>query len=153
MFTIAAIIIMTIPGCGQKTRLVTGSFSENGEKGINIFDFNPSGGTIELVSSFNSGPNPSYLCISEKNKLIYAINEVTEFNGIKGGGITTVRYENDFENLAKVGEMAVPNGGPCYISVSPDNKFLLIANYGGGSVAVVKLGENGIPVTVTDTII
>jgi 6-phosphogluconolactonase len=49
--------------------------------------------------------------------------------------------------------MTVPNGGPCYISLSPDNRFLLVANYGGGSVAVVKLDENGIPEAVTDTII
>jgi 6-phosphogluconolactonase len=140
-------------GCSQKTRLVTGSFSENGEKGINIFDFNTSRGTMELASSFNAGPNPSYLCISDKYRLIYAINEVSEFNGLTGGGLTTVGYENDFENLTKKGEIAVPNGGPCYITVSPDNMFLLIANYGGGSVAVVKLGETGIPVAVTDTII
>jgi 6-phosphogluconolactonase len=153
MLIIAATIIMSITGCSRKTRLVTGSFSENGENGINIFDFNSNSGTMALVSSFNAGPNPSYLCISGKDKLIYAINEVSEFNGTKGGGITTISYDNDFENLRKEGEMAVPNGGPCYISLSPDNRFLLVANYGGGSVAVVKLGENGIPVAVTDTII
>jgi 6-phosphogluconolactonase len=153
MLIIATAIIMSVTGCSQKTRLVTGSFSANGEGGINIFDFNKGNGTLVHVTSFNAGPNPSYLCISRTYNLIYAINEVNEFNGTKGGGITTIRYDNNFENLRKEGDMAVPNGGPCYISVSPDNRFLLVANYGGGSVAVVKLGENGIPVAVTDTII
>jgi 6-phosphogluconolactonase len=153
MLIIATTIIMSITGCIQETRLVTGSFTGNGEGGINIYDFNQGNGTLEHISSFNAGPNPSYLCISRTDNLIYAINEVKEFNGTKGGGITTILYENNFENLRKEGEMAIPNGGPCYISVSPDNRFLLVANYGGGSVAVVKLGENGIPVSVTDTII
>jgi len=152
MFMIPAIIMLGT-GCSQKTRLVTGSFTENGDNGLNIYDFNSTKGKMELVSSFNAGPHPSYLCINEKEKLIYALNEVSEFNGTKGGGITTVRYKNDFENLTKEGEIAVPNGGPCYISISPDNRFLLVASYAGGSVAVVKLGENGVPVAVTDTII
>jgi 6-phosphogluconolactonase len=150
---IPVMVTIFASGCSQKTRLVTGSFSDNGENGINIYDFNSSRGAMELVSSFNAGPNPSFLCVSEKGKLIYAINEVAEFKGTQGGGITTIRYENDFENLKKVGEIPVPNGGPCYISISPDNRFLLVANYGGGSVAVVKLGENGIPEALTDTII
>jgi 6-phosphogluconolactonase len=152
MFMIPAIIMLGT-GCSQKTRLVTGSFTENGDNGLNIYDFNSTKGKMELVSSFNAGPDPSYLCINVEEKLIYALNEVSEFNGEKGGGITTVRYENDFENLMKEGEIAVPNGGPCYISISPDNRFLLIASYAGGSVAVVKLGDNGVPVAVTDTII
>ena len=35
----------------------------------------------------------------------------------------------------------------------PDDDYLFLANYSGGSVAVVKLNEKGIPVSVTDTII
>jgi len=153
LFILPVIAMIIGSGCSRNTRLVTGSFSQNGEKGINIFSFNPKQGKIELESSFNAGPNPSYLCISDNHKLIYAINEVSEFKGEKAGGLTTISFENEFENLRKKGEMAVPTGGPCYISLSPDNRFLLIANYGGGSVAVVKLGEDGRPVTVTDTII
>jgi 6-phosphogluconolactonase len=153
LFIITAMITLSGTGCVEKTRIVTGGFSENGEKGINILEFNSSGGTMELISSFNAGPNPSYLCISDKLKMIYVINEVTEFKGVKGGGITTLSYSNDFEDLTKAGELPVPNGGPCFISVSPDNQFLLVANYGGGSVAVVRLGPSGLPEAVTDTII
>lgn len=140
-------------GCNEKTRMVTGGFSEKGENGINIFEFNSKNGTMQKVSSFNAGSNPSYLCPSEKENLIYVINEVSEFRGVKGGGITTVSYSNDFEDLTIAGELPVPNGGPCFISISPDHRFLLVANYGGGSVAVVKLSESGLPVAVTDTII
>jgi 6-phosphogluconolactonase len=153
LFILPALIATLISGCSQKTRMVAGGFSENGENGISIFDFNSTKGTMELISSFNAGPNPSYLCISEKNKLIYAINEVSEFNGVRGGGVTAVRYVNNFENLTKAGEIPVPNGGPCFISLTPCGKYLLVANYGGGSVAVVKLGATGIPEAVTDTII
>jgi 6-phosphogluconolactonase len=49
--------------------------------------------------------------------------------------------------------MPVPTGGPCYIAVDPRDKYLLIANYGGGSVAVVRLDSNGIPSEVTQTVV
>jgi 6-phosphogluconolactonase len=64
-----------------------------------------------------------------------------------------LKYTGNFENIEKVNEIPVPNGGPCFISITPENDFLLIANYAGGSVAVVKLDKNGIPERVSDTII
>jgi 6-phosphogluconolactonase (cycloisomerase 2 family) len=136
-----------------KTRMVVGCFSDTGENGLNICDFNSSDGTLNSIKSINAGPNPSYFCISKSSGLIYAINEVAEFMGKKGGGLTTIKYNGNFENPVKVGEMSVPNGGPCYISITPDNNFLLVANYAGGSVSVVRLDKNGVPEKVCDTII
>lgn len=147
------IILFSLAGCRQNIRLVTGSFTENGSDGIHIFDFDAGKGTLESFSGYNAGQNPSYISLSGKNKLIYAINEVSKFNGIDGGGLTTLKYEGNFEKIEKVNELPVPNGGPCFISLTPDNGYLLIANYGGGSVAVVRLDENGLPERVCDTII
>jgi 6-phosphogluconolactonase len=146
-------VFFLLTSCHEKIRLVTGSYTESGENGINVFDFNSSEGKLKLVSVFNAGPDPSYFCISEKNKMIYVINEVSKFNGTDGGGLTTLKYEGCFENIEKVNDMQIPNGGPCFISLTPDNGFLMIANYGGGSVAIVKLDKNGIPEEVCDTII
>jgi 6-phosphogluconolactonase len=150
--TVVVLLSFIMTGCSHKTRFIIGNYSENGENGITICDLNSSSGKMEMVSSFNAGPDPSYLCISPKHKLFYVINEVDDFKGTKAGGITTVSYKNDFGFLKKEGELPVPNGGPCFISISPDNRFLLVANYGGGSVAVVKLDKNGIPEAVTDTV-
>lgn len=146
-------IVFTLSGCREKIRLVAGCYTETGDAGINVYDFKPVDGTLKLLSVANAGPNPSYLCFSGKRKLIYAINEVSKFNGIKGGGLTTLKYNRNFSNIQKVNEIPVPNGGPCYISITLDNKFLLIANYDGGSVTVVRLGRTGIPKKVTENII
>jgi 6-phosphogluconolactonase len=146
-------VVFSISGCRKQTRVVVGCFSETGDSGLIVYDFNLSDGNLKLLSGSNAGPNPSYFCISKTRKLIYAANEVSEFNGVKGGGLTTLKYTGNFENIEKVNEIPVPNGGPCFISVTPGNDFLLISNYAGGSVAVVKLDEKGIPERVSDTII
>jgi 6-phosphogluconolactonase len=146
-------IVFGLTGCREKIRLVAGCYTETGDAGINVYDFKPVDGTLKLLSVANAGPNPSYLCFSGKRKLIYAINEVSKFNGTEGGGLTTLKYNRNFSKIQKVNEIPVPNGGPCYISITLDNQFLLIANYEGGSVTVVRLGRTGIPKKVTENII
>lgn len=152
-YFMSAVSFFSLPGCGDKTRILTGSFTETGENGLTVFDFNSVKGTLNKLSQANAGANPSYFCFSGRQKLIYAINEVSAFRDVNSGGLTTLKYSGNFEKIEKIHEMSVPNGGPCFISITPDGSCLLVANYAGGSVAVIKLNEQGIPERVTDTII
>lgn len=138
---------------GQISRLYVGKYAKEGEKGLHIIDVNLSKGTFTPVSESDAGTNPSYLCISKKRSLIYAVNEVGKVKDVRAGGVTTLRFDAKTGKTEKLNEIAVPNGGPCYISLTADEGFLLVANYGGGSVAVVRLDANGIPAEVSDTII
>ncbi len=126
--------------------------TNGGGEGINIFNFDPKDASLSLISKSEAGPNPSFLCFSEKGNLIYAANEVNRLSGKRGGGVSTLEYNKDFTKVIKVNEISVPNGAPCYVSVSPDNDFLFTANYTGSSVAVFKLDKNGIPERICDTI-
>jgi 6-phosphogluconolactonase len=148
------LIMMIASSCNRKTiKLFTGRFTEAGEKGFYLFDFNRTEEGLNLVSESDAGPNPSYFCIAKKNRLIYVANEVMEFKGLRGGGVTTLKYDVNTGGIEKINELTVPDGGPCYISLSPDNNFLFMANYSGGSVTVVRLDNKGIPDRVTDTIL
>ena len=149
---LTVILFFAVSANGQTSRLYVGKYTEQGEKGLHIIDINFSKGTFTLVSESEAGNNPSYFCISKKRSLIYAVNEVSRVNGVRGGGLTTLSLDVKSGRTEKVKEMAVPNGGPCYISLSPSEDFILIANYGGGSVAVVRLDANGIPSEISDTI-
>jgi 6-phosphogluconolactonase len=138
--------------CSTKSeRLFVGGFTKPGAKGMSVFDFNPGNGDIKLISEAQVGPNPAYFCFSTKANLFYVANEVMEFNGAFGGGLTTYKYKAEEASFEKLNEMLIPYGGPCYISLSPDSTHLFIANYPNGSVAVVKLDNLGIPSEITDT--
>jgi 6-phosphogluconolactonase len=152
IYLITIIMMLTSACKSENIRLFLGKYTEAGEKGFYVFDLNPGKGIFKVLSEGDAGPNPSYFCISNKTGLIYAANEEMHFKGVKGGGITTLKYDPKSGVTEKISDLAVPNGGPCFISLSPANDFLLMANYSGGSVAVVKLDGNGIPETVTDTI-
>jgi 6-phosphogluconolactonase len=146
------LIVILTASCEERTvKFFAGTYTETGGKGLCIFDLNFKAGTFKLLSEADAGPNPSYFCISRKRGLIYAANEVMEFKGAKGGGVTTLKFDPFTGIVNKVNELLVPEGGPCFISLSPKEDFLLMANYSSSSIAVVKLNDKGIPERVTDT--
>ncbi|HBQ84668.1 MAG: hypothetical protein A2X05_08185 [Bacteroidetes bacterium GWE2_41_25] len=147
-----AVLFSDAANC-QLSRLYVGKYAKEGEKGLHIIDVDLSKGTFTTVSESDAGTNPSYFCISKKRSLIYAVNEVGRIKDVRAGSVSTLRFDAKNGKTEKLNEISVPNGGPCYISLSADEGFLLVANYGGGSVAVVRLDANGIPFEVSDTII
>jgi len=145
-------LMFSISSNAQVIRFFASKGATPGEKGFYLFDLNLKEGKFNLLSATDAGPNPSYFCISKKNGLIYAGNEMLNFKGQTGGGVTTLRYDAKTGVIEKIKEFSIPNGTPCFISLSPDNDFLLLASYTGGSFAVVKLDAGGIPVSITDTV-
>lgn len=137
----------------QAVRLFAGRYTETGGKGLFVFDLNKETGTFKLLSEADAGPSPSYFCLSKKKDLIYAAGEVMTFKGANGGAVTTMKYNAEKGSLEKVNELLVPAGGPCFISLSPGEDYLFLANYSSSSIAVVKLDVNGIPKQVTDSVV
>jgi 6-phosphogluconolactonase len=148
------LIGFALTSCRKEYKLVVGGYAEKeGEKGLSVFSFNSRNGDLKLVSESDVGPGPSYFCFSEKNNMFYVLNEVMEFKGQSGGGLTTLKYDDKTSRFEKLNEFLIPYGGPCFVSMSADSGYLFLANYPSGSVAVIRLGDDGVPETVTDTIL
>lgn len=145
-------VLLSSASFGQTIRLYAGSYTEHGQKGFFVLDLNREAGTFKELSETDAGKDPSYFCISKKKGLIYAANEVMQFRGLSGGGVTTLSYDAKTGRAKKINDLMVPKGGPCFISLSPDENYLLTANYSSSSIAVVKLDSKGIPERVTDSI-
>lgn len=134
---------------GDNTFIVSG-YSAHGGADVLLCNLNGNG-SIDKISEITVGDNPSYFTIGSGG-LIYLVNEVDTFNMKAGGGITTLRYDEKNKSLEKVSSINQGGGGPCHVTVSVDGRYLITANYGSGSVSVVKLNGEGIPEKVTDVI-
>lgn len=108
-------------------------------------------GSIEKLSEITVGDNPSFFTYG-KDGLVYFVNEVDTFNLKSGGGVTTLRFDEKSKSFEKVGSLNQGGGGPCHIILSKDGRHLITANYGSGSVSVVRLSSEGMPEKVTDVI-
>jgi 6-phosphogluconolactonase len=140
--------------CKKEYKLLASGYTDkDGEKGLSVFSFNARNGDLKLISESDVGPSPSYFCFSKKDNIFYVLNEVMEFKGQSGGGLTTFKYDDKNSRFEKLNDMLIPYGGPCFISMSADSGYLFTANYPNGSVTVVRLGIDKVPETITDTIL
>jgi 6-phosphogluconolactonase len=150
IFLFLGVIIIT--GCKKSEAILAGGFTTGNEMGLSLFAFDSKDGSMKLIREYDGGPSPTFFCFSKNRSCVYIIDEVMDFKGEKAGGITTMIVGNK-NSLVKEGEIAVPSGGPCHISLSADGRYLFIASYSSGSVSVVKNGRKMLPEEVTDTIV
>lgn len=129
---------------------VASGYSAEGKPDVMLCRLNDDG-SIETLSGIDVGDNPSFFDFGNDG-LVYCINEVDTFILKAGGGITTLRLDAKENKITKVSSINQGGGGPCHIVLSNDRKYLITANYGSGSVSVVKLDNTGIPAEVTDVI-
>jgi 6-phosphogluconolactonase len=87
--------------------------------------------------------NPTYLAISADRQRLYAVHETATFDEHPGGGVSAFARDLSSGDLTYLN--SVPSGGvePCHLDLAPGGRFLLVANYGSGSVAAFELEADG----------
>jgi len=112
-------------------------------QGIYLTHLDTAAGTLSPPEVVAETVNPTFLALHPSHKFLFAVNEVTEFNGKKDGGVTGFAIDAGSGKLAAINQQPSGGTGPCHLSFSPDGKHALVANYVGGSFEVVPVGEDG----------
>ncbi len=107
------------------------------KEGIYVFHVNPADGKLTLSSTAESGPNPSFLTIHPSRKFLYAVNELVE------GQVSSFAIDQVHGTLTRLNAQSTEGMHPCYVSVDPKGKWVLISNYSSGSVAVYPVEMDG----------
>jgi 6-phosphogluconolactonase (cycloisomerase 2 family) len=121
----------------------TGDKGGDGE-GISLVRRDPVGGGLTRLGVAARTPSPSFLAQHPRLPVLYAVNELDSDGTVSA---FTVGADHDLTPLA-----VQPTGGsdPAHLTVSPDGRHLLVANYSSGSVAVHPLAADGAPGERTD---
>jgi 6-phosphogluconolactonase len=119
--------------------LVIGSYSNSINPGIYLYQFKKDKGDFELLSEINGIENPSYLAISEIKALIYAISEDKE--GDKGR-LHIYQLKPSCTEAVLVDIVNFKAAGSCHICTDLNQTHAFIANYGEGSLTVIKLPDS-----------
>ena len=88
-------------------------------------------------------PNSSFLAVEPGERFLYAVNELTQYKGASSGAVTSFRVDRTTGKLSAINEVASRGADPCYISLDKTGKYVLVANYTGGSVAVFPVRKDG----------
>lgn len=111
--------------------------------GIYVYHFNPSSGALTFASKFADIENPSYLAPDAERGLLYSVNEVMERDGQPSGAVTAFSVDAQSGRLTALNWQLSKGRGPCHVWVDQTHRYLLVANYGSGSVAALPIRADG----------
>ena len=87
-------------------------------------------------------PSPSWIAIHPSKQYLYAANEVSDFRG-KSGSVSAFEIDQATGDLTPLNVVSSEGAGPCYLSIDSSGAFALVANYLGGSIAVLPILDGG----------
>jgi 6-phosphogluconolactonase len=126
-----------------------GTYTPNGG-GIYLFRVDRASGALLQMQVVDDTRNPSWLAVNPAETHLYAISEIDNYEGARSGAVVSYAINPDSFELRRVGVVASGGTGPRYVSVHPTGKYVFVANYGGGSVAVFPVGADGTLGEATD---
>lgn len=86
--------------------------------------------------------NPSFLALHPQGELLYAVGELGQFQGKESGAVNAFAIAKD-GSLSLINQQPSQGRGPCHLVVDATGRHVLVANYGGGSVASLPINDNG----------
>ena len=126
-----------------KFRVYVGTYSGAKSQGIYQLELNTETGKVTSKGLAGQAENPSFLAIHPGRTFLYAVNEISNYEGKSAGSVTGFAIDPKTGRLDRVNQQSTQGAGPCHLSVDRSGKVLLVANYGGGSVAAFPLSESG----------
>ncbi|MFD2938039.1 lactonase family protein [Spirosoma flavum] len=132
-------ISLTAQAQSGKEIMYVGTYSIRGSEGIYVFEFDRKTGTMQPIQSVSNAKSPSFLAIHPTGKYLYSVNEGAD----KLGGVSSYAIDKATGKLQFMNGQSSLGGGPCYISIDQTGKTAFVANYGGGSLAVLPINTDG----------
>jgi 6-phosphogluconolactonase (cycloisomerase 2 family) len=121
----------------------------NGE-GIYLFSMDPVTGALSQREVLQNRNNPSWLAINQGRTRLYSANETADYQGKSSGSLSAYAIESSSGRLTLLNTQSSQGAGPCHVSLHPFGKHALVANYHGGTVAVLPIGSDGALGPATD---
>jgi 6-phosphogluconolactonase len=132
------------PRFADTSLLYVGTYTEGGRRdGIHLLRMDTATGALRRVSTVDAGPNPSFLAIHPDGQTLLAVNEVNEVHGKATGAIRSFDIDPETGGLAPINEQSSEGAAPCYVTTDRSGRVALVANYVGGTVAILGIEDDG----------
>jgi 6-phosphogluconolactonase len=108
--------------------------STNGQ--ISLYELDGSLGELTFVNGVAAGNYPSFLAFDSALAHVYAVNEAD-------AQVASFALDAKTGTLSFLNRVASGGAGPAFVSVDHSGKYVLVANYGGGTTRVFPVGKDG----------
>ena len=127
----------------EEIRVYIGTYTHGESEGIYVYRLDLSSGTLEFESKATGVDSPTFLALHPEHRYLYAVNAVREVDGKPNGRVSAFRINPDTGELTFLNHQLSGGPGPCHLSVDSAGRYVLVANYAGGSVAMLPIQADG----------
>ena len=126
--------------------MYVGTYTRAPSKGIYAYRFNGATGAVTPLAPEGLAAeteHPSFLAVHPNQRFLYAVNEVSRYEGRDAGSVSAFAIDRATGGLTLLNRVSSRGGSPCHLSLDGTGKWLFVANYGGGNVAAFPVREDG----------
>jgi 6-phosphogluconolactonase len=140
---VVALAQTTSPTSAAGMLVYFGTYTGEKSKGIYVSRLDVVTGALTPPALAAETPNPSFLAVHPSGSFLYAANEVRTFNDVPGGAVSGFAIDRKTGGLTALNQQSSRGGGAVHLVVDKAGRHVLVANYGGGSVAVLPVNADG----------
>ncbi len=120
-----------------------GTYTGGESDGIYLLHLNQATGELSSKGLAAESVNPSFLAIHPSGRYLYAVNEIGDYEGQSAGAVSAFAIDSESDKLKLLNQQSSGGSDPCHLVVDRAGRHVLVANYGGGSVAVRRIEADG----------
>jgi 6-phosphogluconolactonase len=146
LFLLAMVAAAAGPADEHGTYLFyVGTYTEEGSKSKGIYAYRYDAKTAQItpLGLAAETTNPSWVTLHPNGRFLYAVNEVGNYKGPNSGGVSAFSVDGATGKLTFLNELPTRGADPCYVTVDKTGKYVLVANYTGGSIAAFPILKDG----------
>ena len=111
-------------------------------QGIHILEMDRASGALTPRDIIKTTANPSWLAFDRSRMHLYSANEMAT-PGTGSGSVSAYAVDRGTGQLTLLNTVSSEGAGPAHLSIHPAGKHALVANYGGGTSAVLPIQPDG----------
>ncbi len=123
--------------------IYVGTYTDKGSKGIYAYGFDPASGESDSIGLVAETENPSFLAVDTNRKYLYAANETGNFKGGHTGAVSAFAIDRSTGHLTFLQQVSSLGADPAHLSLDKSGRYLLVANYTSGNIAVFPIEGDG----------
>lgn len=132
--------VISTPPAPSSYNFLVGTYTDSPIDGINHLYFSPSENLLTVETIAAGVANPSFVIASKDGKRVFSLEEES---GVPGGQVLSFSRNPEDNSLTLIDQKASGGDHPCHISISPNEDFVILGNYTGGSLSIFKVSPDG----------
>jgi len=133
-----------VPQSPAGTCLVyVGTYTGEKSQGIYAYRLDLASGKCAPLGLAAEVKSPSFVAVHPNRKFLYAVSEISDGANKPSGGVSAFSIDAATGKLTLLNQQSSQGAGPCHLIVDKSGQTVLVANYGGGSVAALPIGSDG----------